>query len=241
MPKLTRSRLSQIEEILDASLFTSAAFDVVSTDNSGEVVSITYRDETRFHARLFNAPKTPKSFQEEMVIFGNVRARVLFSDFCPGNYVETEQTEDTNFDAFLRDLSGWTDRLRNEIILVGAFQKQFHGFREELNKKLDEHFADASAHFTSEEKADALGRLGEFEKRIAELEKSRQISEAQLSELRKIIADLSQASASLPKRAWFRTACSKLYAVSSKIAASESGQKAIAATINRLLEPPKSI
>jgi hypothetical protein len=240
MPKLTRSRLAQVEEVLDASLFTSAAFDVESTDTNDDVVLIRYRDDKKFVARLFYAQRAARSHEERMLSMMGGRERVLWFEFCPGGFVEVEREEGVSFDRFLAEVRSWTDRLRSEIILVDTFQRQFREFQKELNRKLEEHFADATAHFTEDEKTEVFDRLRDFQERIEELEKTKQATEAQLEQLKQVIADLSRAATSLPKKAWYRTACSKLFEVGSKIVSSKAGQKVIETTIDRLLEAPKN-
>jgi DNA repair exonuclease SbcCD ATPase subunit len=237
MAKLTRSRLAQISEVLDKSLFTSAAFTIDSDEES--LVIIKYRDNPKYYARLYYARPKSKDTIEALTL-GHAAEPVLWAEVCPGGFVEEEEYDDISFDHFLAELGEWTARLRSEIVLVDTFEKQFSAFQKELNQKLERHFKDANAHFSEEERDEIDRRLRELETKIEELKESNQATEAQVRELRQVISDLSQAAHTLPKKAWLRTACSKFFNLSQKVLSSKAGQKVIEALIDRMLTGPKA-
>lgn len=238
MPKLTRSRIAQIVEVLDNSLFTSSAFELLDPQNSNDIITIRYRDDSRYFAKFYKAPKSAKSLHEKVALM-HAPEPVTCASFSPGDYMEAEVHEDKNFSYFVAQLQHWTERLRSEIVLIGVFQKQFEDFQTSLQAKLEESFPDPEAQFSQDERDLLREQLAVFERRLSELEDDKELTESELNKLRSTIDDLSRAAVNLPKRAWYRTACSKLYTITTKVLSSKSGQKAIESTIDNLLDGSK--
>ncbi len=121
-------------------------------------------------------------------------------------------------------------------MLVDVFHKKLEEFQADLNRRLDEHVKDGDAHFTKEERDELFAKLREFEDKISDLEKTTSESKAEIKQIREIVADLARAAHTMSKRAWLRTACNKLYAISLRTLTSKPSRKLVESEIQLLLD-----
>jgi hypothetical protein len=241
MPRITNTRLAEVKKILDDSFFTSAGFDVETSDDNSHIVSIRLRDNNKysFLLRLVRKPISG-GLALSFAVQGEATPEVLQCIVSPGDFRETEYVEVDSFQHFLKQLKLWTIRLKKEILLVDILQKQFEDFQDELNRRLEEHISDDSTHFSKEERESLYEKLRLFEERLTELEADNASTKKEYEEIIQVIGDLAQAAHTMSKRSWFRTACSKLYLLSTRALTSKAGQKLIEGAIDRLLENGKS-
>jgi hypothetical protein len=236
MPQLTKTRLAQVTDVLDDSFFTSAGYCVVSSDDADVIVRVTLRDHEKYYAELRYETKQRNPFAGIQAIFDDTAQRIMVIYQSPGDFVETERSHIGNFNDFLGALKDWTQRTKSEMLLVNAFQKRLDEFEAELNGRLDAHIKDGSAHFTEEERQELYRKLQEFQERLSELEQSDAATKTEVEKIRCVVDDLGRATHNMTKRAWFRTACSKLYAMSVRALSSKPGQKLLEGAVDKLLE-----
>lgn len=244
MPKLTRTRLAEVRSVLDASLFTSAGFQIeTGTTNNNLIVSVTLLDTPKCYIKLQYEEKKLSSLALMQLrvssLQGDSPPPVMMVHQSPGDFVETESSEVADFARFIERLRTWTKLLKSEILFVDLFEKRLSEFQAELTKRLDEHCADPKVHFTDTERDDLMKSLRELQERISKLEESDDSLRTEVVEMKQTLAELARASIALPKRTWYRTACSKLFEISTRAMASKPGQKLLEGAIDRLLEPPK--
>jgi two-component sensor histidine kinase len=231
MPKLTRSCFDDVQDVLDESIFASAAFEIATTEAANEIVQIRYRDDRRFSARLFYVENVLDAINR----FGGSPERKLRCEFCPGELIEVEAHNIEDFSAFVVEVRKWTERLQYEIAHVRETQQLLREFQGRIEKDLEAHVSDPAIHFSDQEKADVLNRLRELQRRVEELEKSNQATKADVEKWKGVVVDLSKAAEALPKRAWLRAACSRVFQLSVKMASTEEGKKFLEAAAQRLL------
>jgi methyl-accepting chemotaxis protein len=236
MASLTKTRLAEVNRVLDDSFFTSAGF-TVNTEGEGErILQVKLVDYEKYFIELGLETK----FRAIAMAQGEEPKKTLVVTQSPGDFVEEDRREVSDFGEFLGVLGNWTERLKGEILLVDLFQQKLKEFQADLNQRLDEHIKDGSAHFTSSEREQLNAKLREFEQRIGELEESKAATKAEVKEIRSTIEDLARAAHTMSKRAWFRTASTKLFAISVRAMTSKPGQELIQGTIKHLLEGRKS-
>ncbi|MBD1870851.1 hypothetical protein H6F95_26835 [Cyanobacteria bacterium FACHB-471] len=162
MPKLTKTRLAQVSDILDESFFTSAGFTVETSEDQNRIVLVQFCDNDKYFIELRYATKRPSSLLALTAITGMQEVRILKVEQASGDFVEVESHEVESFAKFLDALRLWTERIKNEYLLVNLFQQRLEHFQDELNKRLDEHIDDENAHFSEEERADLYEKLNQF-------------------------------------------------------------------------------
>ncbi len=237
MPKLTQIRLGEINDVLDDSFFTSAGFTVQTFDEVDRFVHIQLRDDDRYYTTLRHEIQQRSAFELSSArLLSESIPRVLVVIQAPGDFTEVEHREIGTFEDFLGALRTWTSRLKNEILLVDVFHKKLEEFQADLNRRLDEHVRDGDAHFTKQERDDLFAKLRDFQNKISDLEKTASESKAEIKQIREIIADLKRAAYKMSKRAWLRTACNKLYAISLRALTSKPSQKLVESEIQLLIE-----
>lgn len=79
-------------------------------------------------------------------------------------------------------------------------------------------------------------KLTKIEQRIRDLEDKSSWTEAELERVYQTLSDLNKAAFALSKRSWYRTAGSKLYALSLRVFGSEAGQTLLEGAVTKLLE-----
>jgi hypothetical protein len=233
MAKLTKIRLAEVNRVLDDSFFTSAGF-AVNTENEDDekIVQVKLIDYEKYFIELRFVTKTRalvRALEDEP-------KQTLVVTQSPGDFVDIDKHDIADFGEFLHILRNWTERLKGEILLVDLFQQKLKEFQAELNQRLDGHIKDGSAHFTTSEREQLNAKLREFEQRISELEESKVATKAEVKEIRSTIEDLARAAHTMSKRAWFRTASSKLFTLGARAMTSKPGQELIQGTIRHLLE-----
>lgn len=244
MPKLTRSRLAEVRSALDASLFTSSGFQIdTGTAKDSLIVCVSLLDNPKCFIRLQYEQKRVSGLALMRIQMSSLQGdevpTVMMLHQSPGDFVETESREVPDFSSFLAALRTWTRLLKTEILFVDLMEKRLGEFQAELNRRLDEHCADPKAHFTEDEREKLMGSLRDLQERVGELEQADDNLRSEVAEMKQALADLARASVTMPKRSWFRTACSKLYEISTRAMSSKPGQKLLEGAIDKLLELPK--
>jgi hypothetical protein len=244
MPKLTRTRLAEVRAVLDASLFTSAGFQIeTGTPINNLIVSVMLLDTPKCYIKLQYEEKKLSSFGLMQLRVSSPLTdsppTVMVIYQSPGDFVETESSEVADFPSFIDHLRMWTKLLKSEVLFVDLFEKRLSEFQSELTKRLDEHCADPKVHFTDTERDELMRSLRDLQERISKLEESDDSLRTEVAEMKQTLTELARASIALPKRTWYRTACSKLFEISTRAMASKPGQKLLEGAIDRLLEPPK--
>lgn len=234
MTKLSNARLSQINEVLDESFFTSAGFKLLSCDDDNNLVaSLAFIENDDYYINLYYKVPRDNDFVQMLYTGGGAYFEISYS---PGDFMQAERLKLKSFEEFLEQLKKWADRVKGEILLVDIFQKKMDEFQDEWNQRLDDHVQDGDSHFTAEERAVLHEKMTKIEQRIRDLEDKNSWTEAELERVYQTLSDLNKATFALSKRSWFRTAGNKLYALSLRIFSSEAGQNLLEGAVTKLLE-----
>lgn len=238
MAKLTQTRLSQIQKELNNSIFTLMAFSIETGKSEKHIVTITFIDDPRFFISLSYEQR--QSFSTDLLHTRTSDSREIMSlRQCPGDCVEVEREDISEFQYFVDAVKSWTGRVRSELSFVQLLDKSLSDFQTQLNARLNEHFEDPAAHFTKAEREEMCSKLAELQTQIESIATSVQSTQAEIAQMKATISNLVQATATMPRRSWVRAACGKIHEITLKMAASPSGQKLIANTIDQFLPPPK--
>jgi hypothetical protein len=104
MPALTRTRLSQITDLLDESFFTSAGFLVKTFDDVDKLVCVTFQDNEKYFIELRYETKRISNGMLALAstLYGDSPKppRVLAIEQCPGDFIEVERKDVESFAQF---------------------------------------------------------------------------------------------------------------------------------------------
>jgi hypothetical protein len=239
MATLAKTRVAQIRDVLEDSFFTAAGFSI-DTSSDSDLIVIRFVDDEKYFVSLRESRDEDHPLMLGAALSGVKVPQALYSLYCPGDLTDNEKCKVSNFTAFLKIVKEWTERIKNELLMVNVFEREMNAFQKKISERLSKHIKDEKAHFTDDEKEFLVKRLSELEERLKELEKDNEINKSDISDLHSVIQDLRKGTQTLPKKTWYRTAGSKLFSFSLKVLNSKAGQKAIETGIDHLLEGPKS-
>jgi hypothetical protein len=227
MPQLSTTRLQQVKDLLNESLFTLAGYHIETFPSDQQrIIKVTLL-ETTFYVELIYKQKTrtqagPEDYDEA----GQVRKHLIMTE-TPSDFIQTSTKTLQNFESFLTCLHAWSLRIKDEKLTVPRVRADFEEFQRELNEKLNQHVKDGDAHFSKGEKAELYKKLQALEERFSSQDGNDKEAKVRQKEVQNAVADLSRGVDTMPKRMWIRTAISKFASLSCKFFGSETGQKTL--------------
>lgn len=156
------------------------------------------------------------------------------------NYLTMEEYESRSLPVVLQRLSGWLQRVREEVISINPFAKEVAELRERLDERLASLGEDLSGFFTKEEAQDLRNSLDLLTSRMNDLASRNESLAATLETLLKTISDLQETINTLNRGTWFRMAGGRLLTALKAIALSKEARDfALEAAKKFLLPSPK--
>lgn len=140
MPKITEQRYDEIIIVLENSFLTAAAYDVLFDEAGSFLVKIKVKDHDQFLITL-------RLVTEHNVALRASRRTYLLSIESPGDFIEDEETEVSDFTEFLRRLGLWCERVKKALVRDDSVQRQLSELREKFEKELAAHAEDSNAAF----------------------------------------------------------------------------------------------
>lgn len=216
-----------VTDIIEQSFFGSSNFIVEFGDGSPIVFSVSFIPDRRFSFEFRRAGK------ENRVDFTSIET--------PGERFLTRSSyyyDDVN-EAFRR-LSGWIERVREELVSANPFARELVALREQLESQIAEVAGELEGFFSAAEAAAMSARLDELASKLNKLQANNEKLELDLEKLNKIIEDLSEAATVVNKSTWYRMASGRLLSgLKSLYQSREARELALEAAKKFLLEGPK--
>ncbi|EEF57715.1 hypothetical protein [Pedosphaera parvula] len=213
---ITKTALRKIYDSLDASFFSAASFRI-DTPQKEVFARIHYLDNDSYYFLFYEKD-------------GNMSVQ-----FSPGELKNVHTERIHGLDGCIDKISDWCVYIQRELKTGNPFYDELEKVKAEFAEKLNNHFSDATAHFSSEEAAQLHSRFDELLQKFGELKKQNGINEEELRKVKETVATLQRAIEEVPKKTWYRSAGNKLMDLSKKFLQSKQGQQLIANVGEKLL------
>lgn len=228
MRTLTEARVAQVTAILEKSFLTSAGYEVNLEPKDNRLIFIRPKDFPQYFIRLDLVKD-----RQNILAASQVQPRTyLESRETPGEYINEQDVELSEFSSFLSQLNRWCERVRQAILAAPNAADQLRDrFREDVDKMFSNVSGDQTARFTEEEKAEIFKRLDELETKYEAALSAQGEQQEEIARSRRVVEDLKAAAETLPKWAWLRTFGYQL----AVFATSKAGQAWIGTAVKAVL------
>ena len=205
MPKITEQRLDEIINVLENSFLTAAGYEVSTNEPSGVLVKITVKDYDQFSIVLQRVTERNTSLAQPF----NATERVyLLSLESPGDYMENQSAQFSEFSEFSSRLGRWCERVKKTLVRNDSVQRRLSELREQFEKELAAHAEDSNAHFTAEEKQALFAKIDELGIKLRDMLSNDAAKTEKIEKLQSMITAMKEATA-LPKKTAYRVIGSK--------------------------------
>jgi hypothetical protein len=194
--KITDQRYDETINVLENSFLTAAAYDVVTDGPNGAILKINVKDYDQFSIMLRQVTEGNVALAQA---FNAQRRTYLVSIESPGDYIEDQRTEISDFSEFLRRLGLWCERVKKTLIRNDSLQRQLSNLREQFEKELANHVGDTGVHFTADEKEAIFSKIDELAIKTQEMLSTDAAKTEKIEKLQSMITEMKAATA-LPKK-----------------------------------------
>lgn len=218
MAKLRKTVHSELNDILDSTVFTSDDYDVKFGEDKDALVHIKLKYADNLYFSINDMPF----------------AGQYFCSISPGElYDEHSFVVNSLHDAF-KAIPDWAYEARNEL------KAQSPIFRDvdELKKIIETHFSPddtSSEEFSVEEIKSLKLKFELLLQRVETLESENQITKKQFEEFKKGVEQVSEDLEHYPKKTWIKTASNKMYKTITSIGKSKEGRAILANGAKKLM------
>ncbi len=230
MAKITALQHEEVLKVLENSFLTAAGYKITHNQDGSLIVSIQPKDFPEFSIRLDRIKET----NIQLAIQSRPGSTYLSCVETPGDYIDGQDYELSDFASFLSHLKTWCSRVHQSIRLKKNSPRKES--RDRFRAQVDEFLAqnvgtDGDAFFTKEEKGQLFQTLDTLETDLEKLLLEQKAQKEEIERLRRTIAEMKDVADVLPKQKWYKTFLYKI----ATFAAGAGGKMLAEAVIKGLL------
>ncbi len=216
-----------LEQALENSMFSEAAFDIRYGDSESSLVRVTFKLDRAFYCSFFEICSLADS-QELMAMgvpSGDAAIGTSACCFSPG-YISSRPVviAKAAFDDFLRALGLWLGRIAQDVYAQHKDVDVFERLKSDLKDQFKTFLRDPDEKFSSDEVERIEARLNEFSHRLEEYAANAEITAEALYAALRQIEDLKQMLSKFPQGTWFDIASSKIPTILKKMGGEADAQ-----------------
>jgi hypothetical protein len=215
---LKQSVLAKIYSTLEKSPFTVADFEVTPGDSE---------DDAILRVRFRHAPDFSFVVDEQ--------DGKLYALESPGEYRKTEAMVLTTLHNMPERLAAWARNVRDELRSLLPAYTEIDELRDAIEKHIQEHVDHPDQPFSKAEADDLRAKLDQLGEKFVELAERSEITKQELNRLEQELVAIKTNISAYPKGTWYKTAGTKLWAVSSKIMTSTESRQVLAQAAKKLI------
>jgi hypothetical protein len=222
MSRLRPSIMASIEKALSRSYFGRGSFSVTYPDKGEILCAISFLPLPANLCALGEGKRGDDPMH-------------LYAHTSPGAYKVKDDFWLHAVENFPYRVEEWSKRIREDLAKPPTAEAEIEQFRHKLEEELEKQGASAEGHFSEQEAAEMAARLDEMASKLSELQERQQITEEELSRLKKVLDGAKDDLQTYPKAVWYRVTATRIWEATKKVVGSAEGRAVLAAEARRLL------
>ncbi|WP_242453208.1 hypothetical protein [Photobacterium damselae] len=212
MTILKRTKISQIQNILDNGKYCLEDFEAIFPEKGSVLVEIKFKAYPSYHLSIYEHTSNAMNVFTQLNNPNQEIKTVIKCSMSPGEYKTEQVTRCDNIDSAISEIYSWIDNIKEELIALRNTRQ--HAEEDDVlsnfQKYLDEPVDEPESFFSTHEAQTLKAKLEELQKRVEQLEADKQIEPEDCVSLTSAIESTKSDIDVYPKGVWFRTAGNKI-------------------------------
>lgn len=241
MSQLTLSAVKQVQDALSKSSFSLTDFGIQLPDKGDLLLTVEFRHKEGYKFQIIESRERSK-VKTSMGAggFGPVREEtseyiVMYTLETPGSFKLRDRAEIDDFSAALDRIPGWCEHIQENLSVAPLAKDTFEELSASLEEQLDEQGWSDDERFTKEEIERLTNKLQDLAGRFEKLQEQNSVTQEQVDQIKKQLAELGKNASRFPKRIWGKVAGNKLIEIVMSFLKSKEGRDLFIESIKRLI------
>ncbi|WP_268124950.1 hypothetical protein [Roseivirga pacifica] len=233
--KIRETTKSEIESLLDNSVFTKYAFNIEYNNSEQAIFKVVFTSTPVYSFEVTYSPQMSRSYVGKKDLVYHVKC-------SPGKYFnEVSIVEFKTFEEVLSHIGIWTTRIFNELREGKVSLSHFQNTIDELKRDFEERIRnnegnDKGEYFSGEQVDEYKNKLDDILAKMRELKGELELNKSELEKVKLEFDKLKECIEILPRETWLRSAGNKMIDLMTSFAKSEIGQKMISSSVKGFLD-----